>query len=182
MAEFATESTADGSISEGGNEIVPIRDKRSGTVEDLQKLGGDSFDDNSSQAGSSIVTTEPKVSAPLLGTLVYGRILKRVTLIAVKKADRPHDLTETLLKQSKRSSSMTSHDIVAVINTKTGKVLKVKMIQREGVDNFDPVSWSESQPAGPAGPTFSISRPTAILPPSILPLHHSTTSQGLPLR
>jgi len=30
-----------------------------------------------------------------------------------------------------------------------GKTLKVKMIQREGVDNFDPVSWSESQPAVP---------------------------------
>lgn len=83
--------------------------------------------DVSSVRGGSSITSVEKVTAPPSGTLVYGRILKRSTLLPCKRDDKPPHLIEAMLKASKRSSSMSVNEIVAVINLRfPPKVLKEK--------------------------------------------------------
>ena len=83
-------------------------------------------DDKDGDGVDDSIFHEPKVVAPQLGTLVYGRILKRRVLVPCGGHDKPKDLVNTLLKMSKRSQSMSTEDIVAVVNTRTMKVMKEK--------------------------------------------------------
>lgn len=128
-------------VDEGSTPLTRPLVFEAGEAKSSLPVSGGLEDDNSVHGNSSLASVEPKkVTAPPSGTLVYGRILKRTTLIPCRRDDKPVQLIETLLKTSKRSSSIGVDQIVAVINLlKPAKVLKMKspVIKHKHVQLYD---------------------------------------------